>query len=268
MLERSAVEDITTDAFVLRTVAYGESDRVVIMLSDQYGKLAGMAKGARRSKRRFAGGALEPFQRLRVRFGRRAHSSMVFLHDARVEQSYNVVGTADLAGFAWGSYLSELVDLMTPERDPCPELFDLYEQAVAAVARGEEAARVGHHFMLLLLDHGGWKPDFSVCGICAEGIVEASRAVLDPRGSGVVCSRHEAERLGLGPDDPSFKPSRRVIETRLLDYVGHASRGVPDSSVTTDPELVATATAMLDRLVELHLPRQPRSRALRDSLVG
>ena len=78
----------------------------------------------------------------------------------------------------------------------------------------------------------------------------------------------EAERLGLGPDDPSFKPSRRVIETRLLDYVGQASRGVPDGSVTTDPELVATATAMLDRLVELHLPRQPRSLALRDSLMG
>ena len=52
-------------AIVLRTVDYGESDRVVTLLTAERGKLAAFARGARASRRRF-GGALEPFTLLAV----------------------------------------------------------------------------------------------------------------------------------------------------------------------------------------------------------
>ena len=50
----------TTRAILLRSVAYGEADRIVTLLTDAHGKVALMARGARRSQRRFAG-SLEPF---------------------------------------------------------------------------------------------------------------------------------------------------------------------------------------------------------------
>ena len=49
-----------TEAIVLRCLDYGESDRIVTFYTRDYGKLRGIAKGARRSRKRFAN-ALELF---------------------------------------------------------------------------------------------------------------------------------------------------------------------------------------------------------------
>ena len=49
-----------TEAIVLRLLDYGESDRIVTFCTNGYGKVRGIAKGARRSRKRFAN-ALEPF---------------------------------------------------------------------------------------------------------------------------------------------------------------------------------------------------------------
>jgi DNA repair protein RecO len=39
--------ELSTPAFVLHARAYGESDRIVTLLTEQHGKLAGIAKGAK-----------------------------------------------------------------------------------------------------------------------------------------------------------------------------------------------------------------------------
>ena len=59
-----------TKAIVLRSIDYGESDRILTFLTDDFGKLKGIAKGARRSRRRFAN-ALEPFSLSTLHFSRR-----------------------------------------------------------------------------------------------------------------------------------------------------------------------------------------------------
>ena len=46
-----------TDAIVIRLTDYGESDRIVTLLTERHGKVTAIAKGARRSRKRF-GGAL------------------------------------------------------------------------------------------------------------------------------------------------------------------------------------------------------------------
>lgn len=48
-----------TEAIVLRLLDYGESDRIVTFYTAGFGKLRGIARGARRSRKRFAN-ALEP----------------------------------------------------------------------------------------------------------------------------------------------------------------------------------------------------------------
>jgi len=47
-------ESFKTTGFVLRTLSYGESDLIVTFYSHNFGKLKGIAKGAKRSKKRFA----------------------------------------------------------------------------------------------------------------------------------------------------------------------------------------------------------------------
>ena len=55
----------TSDALVLRLVDYRESDRIVTLFTQELGVLGAIARGARSSRRRFAG-ALEPYAIVRV----------------------------------------------------------------------------------------------------------------------------------------------------------------------------------------------------------
>lgn len=252
------MEDLITRAFCLRTRAFGESDLIAVLLTEDHGKVSGMARGAKRSRKRFAGGALEPFHQLELRFARRPHTDLAFLHECKVERSHHAIAQ-NLDTYAWASYASELTEIMVPERDPAPEVFRLFAQTMAAFAtQSAEVEPLAHHFIMGLLDHAGWGPDLDRCGICGEAVGEATRPILDERGSGVICSRHVAERMGADPDDPNFRPGRRIINPDLLDYVRSTRVEAPQ---VTDSALVATATALLDRLVDLHLGRPLKSRA-------
>jgi len=250
------VEDISSPAFVLRTRAYGESDLIAVLLTRDYGKVSGIARGARRSRRRFAGPALQPFQEVELRFARRPHSELAFLHECRILTSHDRIA-GDLRSFAWGSYVCELTERMTPERDPCADLYALFRTTVEALAAGGPTEPVAHHFILGLLDHAGWGPDFDRCGVCTRAVDGSLQPILDARGSGVICARHEAERAGHDPDDPGYRPSRRVITQPLLDYVRAARH---DAAATGAPEVSSDATAQLDRLIDLHLGRPLQSR--------
>lgn len=281
-------EELHSNAFVLRTRNYGESDRIVVLLTEEAGKISAIAKGARRSVRRFAGGALEPFQELAVRLDRKSMYSLAFLHESRVVHSNRALAS-NLDAFAWAAYLTELTEVMTVDRDPCPDLYNLYREVMSGLGRVERpglggmetdgAGRVeetgpghdagaglgrdlteplAHHFVLGLLDRSGWAPDFGICGVCSEPVTELSRPILDSRGSGVICARHEAEAAGFEGRADEFRPSRRIIDPALMAYVRDASTQVP---ATAEPETGRLATALLERLVDLHLSKPLRSRA-------
>ncbi|HEY2773848.1 MAG TPA: DNA repair protein RecO [Candidatus Binatia bacterium] len=256
------MEETVTSAFVLRGRNFGESDRIVVLLTEAAGKISAIAKGARRSTRRFAGGALEPFQELQVRLDRKSQFSLAFLHESRVLGSNRALA-ANLDAYAWGSYLTELAELMTADRDPCPDLYELYRDVVSRLGR-DAVEPLAHHFVLGLLDRSGWAPDFDACGICAEPVTEYSRPILDSRGSGVICARHEAEAAGVDPSSGSFRPSRRVIDPELMAYVREAAARVPPQA---SPDVARLATALLERLVDLHLQKPLRSRAFLKSLA-
>ncbi len=249
------MEDISTQAFVLRTRAYGESDVIAVFLTLDYGKISGIAKGARRSKKRFAGGVLEIFQHVDVRFARRPHSSLTFLHECRLLTSHHAIA-ADVTAFAWASYLCELTDAMTREHDKCPELFHLFERCLTSIG-STSPEPFAHHYLLGLLDQCGWGPDFTACGLCGAEINEHTRPILDVRGSGIMCARHEADQRGMDPDDPAFAPTRRVINPELLAYVT-ATRDQPVTEA--GHEVIADASLLFDRLVSLHVDKPLKSR--------
>ena len=72
---------LRTEALVLRSVDVGESDRILHLLVPDSGRLTAVAKGARRSRRRFAG-TLDLFNHLRVEVDRRSASSLPRLEQA------------------------------------------------------------------------------------------------------------------------------------------------------------------------------------------
>ena len=106
----------------MRSRAYGESDKIVTFLTADAGKLTGIAKGAKNSRRRFAN-CLDPFTRVRVHFRTRAGASLVFMESCDLLQPPGEL--TDPTKFAYASYLTELVDQLTAEAQPVAELYGL-----------------------------------------------------------------------------------------------------------------------------------------------
>ena len=250
------MDEVRSQAFLLRARAYGESDVIAVFLSAEHGKVSGIARGARRSRRRFGGAALQPFHELEIRYKRRPHSELVFLQESRVLTDFEGLA-ADVATFAWASYLTELTEVVLPAADPCPDVYELYRETLGRLAASEPTTATCHYFTLRLLEHAGWCPDFERCVVCSAPLEPETRPIVDPRGGGVICARHDLQRNGGDADDPARRPSRRVIDPDLLEHM-RASRLEPHPDCA--PAALRAATALLDRLIELHVPRTLRAR--------
>ena len=118
-------------AIVLRWRAYGESDKIATLLTEDFGKLTGIAKGAKNSRRRFAN-SLEPLARVRVHFRQKPTANLAFLESCELRSS--TAALSDPTRFAYASYVAELADQLTLEDDPVRE-------PVRSARRGARRAR-------------------------------------------------------------------------------------------------------------------------------
>jgi len=122
-----------SEAIILRTRPYGESDKIVTFLSLDAGKLTGIAKGAKNSRRRFAN-CLEPFTRVRAYFRTRPGASLVFLESCDLVRV--PAPLADPVKLAYGGYLVELVDQLTEEAHPVGDIYHLLAEGLTTLESG------------------------------------------------------------------------------------------------------------------------------------
>ena len=175
------------DALVLRLVPYRDADLIVTLLSDDVGVITGIARGGRRSKRRFAG-ALSLFVLGRYQVSRTQRGDMWQLDSGESIREWSALA-GDLGTFSQAGYALELIRELAPPGQPEPALltlttalFDrLLEQgATSAALRGYELA---------ILDATGHAPVLEVCVACGTLDLANRGAIFDPRRGGVVCRR-------------------------------------------------------------------------------
>jgi len=125
----------STAAIVLRARDYSESDRIVTMLTREFGKLSGIAKGAKASRRRFER-KLEPFSHVNLFFRRRPHGQLVFITRAEPGDSAPPTIEDDLAKIALGSYMLELEDALTSEEAEAVDAYHVLARALETLGSG------------------------------------------------------------------------------------------------------------------------------------
>jgi DNA repair protein RecO (recombination protein O) len=164
-----------TDALILRTYKLGESDRIVVFLTRDRGKKPGVAKNARRSRRRF-GGALEPLTSGRVGYTERERRDLVLLNYVEPTRSPLVAADGEALGYA--GYFAELIDEWAQEADPNEALYRLGASTVEAMARGIPVEPLARYFEYWLLRLQGVYPEAR--GSLSDGamaFLAASRSV-------------------------------------------------------------------------------------------
>ena len=137
-------------AFVLHTYPYRETSVIVEAFTVEYGRVAVVARGARRPRSDLRG-LLQAFQPLLLSWSGQAELKTLVKAEWRGGLP-RIGGSALLCGF----YLNELLLKLLPREDPHPRLYEAYEAALAELAAGSEEAPVLRRFELLLLAELGY----------------------------------------------------------------------------------------------------------------
>lgn len=227
-------------ALVLSGVDYGEADRVLTLLTEERGRLAAFARGARKSKRRFAG-VLEPFTLVDARLVE-TRGDLCRLDGAEIVDAFAEL-RLEIGRAARASYGAELVRELAREREPQPELFGLLKGWLGALAREDAGPLQMMRFELAALAAGGLMPRLDACARCGEE--GPPDALFDPEHGGLLCPGCAA---GLGVR--VSKEASGVL----------ASLQRPGGPGAPPPRHVrAEARALLSRFVAHHLGRRLKS---------
>lgn len=137
-------------AFVLHSYAYSESSLIVDLFTLDNGRMAAIAKGAKRPASNLRG-ALLSLQPLEVIFSGRGEVKTL-------TQAQWLPGQPWLTGRALmcGMYLNELIIKLLPREDPHPELFERYAAALLTLAESDEHSAILREFETSLLAEMGY----------------------------------------------------------------------------------------------------------------
>jgi DNA repair protein RecO (recombination protein O) len=191
---------LRTDAIVLRSIRYGEADRILHLYTPYRGRVSAIAKGARRARSRF-GARLEPFFHVRA-----------VLHEGRSEL-LTVTGVDTIAAHAGlrehaatldaAARACDAVTRLFETDEPHPEVFQLLANELALLASDIAHAHPGNGlaFRLKLLLAAGIVPQLAACAVCGE---TDHLSGFSGAAGGVVCNACEAGAFSLSQDAYGF----------------------------------------------------------------
>jgi DNA repair protein RecO (recombination protein O) len=171
-------------AIVIRTVEFSETSLVVTLFTREFGKIGALAKGARRLKNPFES-ALDLLALCRIVFLHKTSDALDLLTEAKLLRRFRPI-KRNLAGLYAGYYVAELLDRLTDEDDPHPELFDLADETLAALEQAGTAKWVVR-FELGALRILGLMPSLDCCAECGAATVPAGRVAFGQLDGGVLC---------------------------------------------------------------------------------
>lgn len=227
------MSDTLSPAVVLRTRTLREADLIVVLLTPGYGKVDCIARGARRSRRRFPGG-LPIGARGEAQLGHheRSRGSLMNLNDFAPSTDHAKLGR-DLELFAHVAYLCELSDQLIGPAAPDPTAFARLCEALAAAMEATHPA-ILRRYELCLLEGLGLLPALERCSVCGSPV--------DEQGEGVAFSRERGGALCLAHSRATQRIPAAVLRlaVALLEGVGGVG-GVGDGSDGASNEAAAYA---------------------------
>jgi DNA repair protein RecO (recombination protein O) len=195
---------------VLKTTPLRESDLLVVLYTSSHGRVAAVARGARKSVRRFSG-ALQLLVLGRYQLGRRPRGDLWGLDSAEVVREWNQLAS-DVVAVAHASYVAELVGALLPPETPDPHALEVTVALWDSLAEGGPSPAALRMVEIALLDLAGHRPALDACAACGE-IDLAAGAMFDPERGGAICRRCAgiSRTAGVRPLEPGTLAYLRAI---------------------------------------------------------
>jgi DNA repair protein RecO (recombination protein O) len=247
-----------THALILRSVDVAESDRILHLLVPDYGRVTAVAKGARRSTKRFAG-TLDLFNHLRVSLHRRRGPGIGRLDQAVLVRHYAPL-RSDAARFALGCYLLELLDRLAPEggaRRDMQRLFRFALDSLEAIAAHRPDPALRAILELRALDALGLRPELRRCIGCGSELAGEEAVGFHVADGGPVCGACAVRRTGVVPVHVG---TLRTLDRALSLEVRSLDR------LVLSPRAIAEARLVVGRFQRFHVGVELRSQRFLDRM--
>jgi DNA repair protein RecO (recombination protein O) len=233
---------ISTEAVILRSMRYGEADRIVHAITPEHGRVGAVARGARRPRSKL-GGRLEPLAvvRLELQRGRSDLSTVVGADTIAVHHRI----LTDHRALTEAQRACRVVDRTSVPDEPAPAIHGLLRTLLAVLDADPASASDGLQsaFRLKLLYAHGLQPALGACVHC--GGTEALMA-FDAAHGGVVCARCQR---GAWPIDPATLAF-------MIEALGRPLAAAPD----LDPRPAQQVRRAIVELAQHHLGVELRDR--------
>jgi DNA repair protein RecO (recombination protein O) len=152
------------DALVLETREHGESDLILTLFCRDFGRLSAIAKGARKSKKRFVN-KLEIFTFLQITFDKKPNRSLAFLSDAELHTTFPNL-RQKLPLYYSASIIREYLLQGIREGEPDGDVFRLSLWALHNIDQNKSPKTVVALFLIHYYNALGYCPDLNSCESC------------------------------------------------------------------------------------------------------
>jgi DNA repair protein RecO (recombination protein O) len=238
-----------TSAIVMKTLDYGESDRIITFYTSDFGKIKGIAKGAKRSRRRFSN-ALELFTLSRIIFFDKRESGLVRIEGCDIVSTFPAI-REDIRKIAFGCYLVELVDEMTAEREPNPHLFSTVTTFLSLLNEGQAETQILRVFEARLLSLLGYRPELTRCLRCGESLERAGQTRFSVMKGGLLCGRCSE---GYGDLLPASQGTAKILSLAMEMDLSKVGR------LKFSRQALQEGEAILSQFIQYHINKELKSK--------
>ena len=242
-----------SEAIVLRTYPLREADLLVTLFTRAEGKVRGVARSAKKSRKRF-GGALEPLTVVRASYDDREARELARLDSCEVIRSPLASKVTYPRAVAL-AHVAELLDDLLPDREANDALFRL---SIATVAHleGDAIWMPLTYFELWLTRLVGFMPDLSACAKCGTSL-DGGKAYFHALADGLLCLDHK--RVACSELTPA---SRRIAAEMFRSPMEQFEEIVWPKAVAAD------LRKLLVQTLERHLDKNLVTAGMLDKLPG
>jgi DNA repair protein RecO (recombination protein O) len=185
------MKNYISESIIMRIKEYGESDILVTFFTPDKGQLKGVAKGARRSRRRFVN-ALDIFSLVKLEYGLTKEGALYFLHSGKLIDGFPAL-RSNYATLSKASYMIELTEVLFPPGVADRRMFELLKEVFPLLDEEEQVAILPMIFEAKALALGGFGIHFEKCCKCGRSYAFEGNALFIPEKGGIACLKCQRE---------------------------------------------------------------------------
>jgi DNA repair protein RecO (recombination protein O) len=204
-------------AIIMRIKGLGESDLLVTFFTSDRGRLKGVAKGAQRSKKRFAN-CLDLFCLTSLEYELKRKGSLYFLHSGKLIDAFPGL-RSDFSSLSLASYMVELTEILFPLGVADTGMFELLKNSFFAIDKGKRKDLLRIQFEARAMALGGYGINFDKCCNCGRIYTGEGRAVFKRSKGGIACLKCQQESKLFPGLDHDTVTGLRTIQSKSWNEV-------------------------------------------------